>query len=500
MDSQKQFALRINCGSDEDYTDTQGRKWVPDIGFGSGPVVNHGPIDIARTTDSTKYRTERQGGGPGVYNIEIPNGTYYVIFHFAENNMRVTWPKHRLFDIYVQGERIPDIDIFGDTGGWSRAMTRKIRVSVTNSSMWITYTHNAWFPAVVNGIEILSDDYEQPGIPVVSPKQLLAVNGDGITLLKWSTAQGADCYNIKRKSSGEYEFAAIANGIFGNKYVDRNLTNGQKYEYAVSAVYQGVESENSPETDACPQKAELQPYGHLPENIELGVGQGINMKFVLIPPGQFVMGSPAWEKGRVRDEEQHMVTITKPFYMGIYEVTQEQYEAVMGYNPSHPINLGKKKPVDTIRQSEAVEFCRKLSGITGRKLRLPTEAEFEYAARGGSSDAFFFGNDGGMLKEYCWGLHDRRISHEVGLLKPNPFGLYDIIGNVWEWVSDWYKYEYENDEINGIDPVGPDNTGLLICRGGCSFNGPELQRCAARHMQDPRYRDNALGMRVVMEA
>lgn len=495
MQEQKAFMLRINCGSDQDYIDSQGRLWISDKGVVTGEKRDHGPVDIVRTDDSTIYRADRCGAH---YLITVPNGSYTIVLHFCENDSKISAEGQRLFDAYVQGRRIPDIDIFKETGWRSRALVKKIQADVTNGKLRITFTSNA-NPALINAIEVLSTDAKQPPVTISSPNNLLAASGDGIVLLKWSTAQGADYYNIKRITPGTSGYVTIASNVIGNKFIDSGLANGVTYKYAVSAIFLQGESSNSPQIEACPRAAELQPWSHLPGNVELDMGKGQKMQFVLIPPGQFIMGSPVWERYRARGEEQHMVTITKPFYMGLYEVTQAQYEAVMGYNPSHPVNIGEKKPVDTVSYTDAVEYCNRVSGITGRHLRLPTESEFEYALRAGSTDAYFFGNGTDKLAEYCWYSQGRRISSDVGILKPNPFGLYDINGNVWEWVSDWYKPEYENDTENNIDPAGPKETAMRNFRGGCAFNDAAWQRCASRHPVHSDYTDNAIGMRLVLD-
>ena len=160
------------------------------------------------------------------------------------------------------------------------------------------------------------------------------------------------------------------------------------------------------------------------------------MVLVPIPAGEFTMGSPESEKDRKDNETQHLVKITKPYYLGAYEVTQEQYERVMGKNLSD--SKGENKPVENVRWSEAVEFCRKLSEKEGVEYRLPTEAEWEYACRAGTSTAYSFGNDESQLGKYAWYRDNSISTHPVGELKPNTWGLYDMHGNVWEWCQDLY--------------------------------------------------------------
>jgi formylglycine-generating enzyme required for sulfatase activity len=175
----------------------------------------------------------------------------------------------------------------------------------------------------------------------------------------------------------------------------------------------------------------------------------LGMKLNLIPPGEFAMGSPKSEPGRWDDETQHLVKITKPFYLSAHEVTQAQYEQVMGKNPSYFSVSGNGKgrvsgdtsqlPVERVSWNDAVEFCRKLSDEEGVEYRLPTEAEWEYACRAGTTTAYSFGNDVAQLGEYAWYAdNSENTSHAVGEKKPNAWGLYDMHGNVWEWCQDWF--------------------------------------------------------------
>ena len=180
------------------------------------------------------------------------------------------------------------------------------------------------------------------------------------------------------------------------------------------------------------------------------ITNSIGMKLVLIPKGTFMMGSPESEKGRYENETEHEVTISKDYYLGVYEVTQAQYEKVMGNNPSHfqgaiVGNENADLPVENVPWHDAVEFCKKLSELpeekkAGRVYRLPTEAQWEYACRAGSKTAYSFDDEEGLLPVYGWfyrNSSDR--THTVGLLEPNAWGLYDMHGNVWEWCSDWHE-------------------------------------------------------------
>ena len=200
----------------------------------------------------------------------------------------------------------------------------------------------------------------------------------------------------------------------------------------------------------------------------IDLGKGIKLDMVLIPAGKFKMGSPASEKGRfnpaskigseVGDETQHEVTLTKPFYMGKFEVTQEQWETVMGNNPSSKTK-GAKLPVTDVSWNDSKEFIKKLNASTKGNYRLPSEAEWEYACRAGTSTVYSFGDN---LTNSDANINGGGIK-AVGSYKPNAFGLYDMHGNVFEWCEDWYG-DYPAGAIT--DPKGPAIEKCHISRGG----------------------------------
>jgi formylglycine-generating enzyme required for sulfatase activity len=226
----------------------------------------------------------------------------------------------------------------------------------------------------------------------------------------------------------------------------------------------------------------------------IDLGNGVCMEFVLIPAGTFNMGSPEGEKDRAEDEgPTHQVVMSKPFYLGKYEVTQDQYLAVMGTNPSH--FRGRNLPVETISWDDATAFCRKVGG------RLPTEAEWEYACRAGSETRLSYGDDlkYTQLGNYAWyGSNSNKTTHAVGQKKPNSFGLYDMHGNVYEWCQDWYAKSYQN--VSGTDPKGPSSGECRVCRGSSWIISASCCRSARRFNCLPRDTLTFVGFRVALDS
>jgi formylglycine-generating enzyme required for sulfatase activity len=280
-----------------------------------------------------------------------------------------------------------------------------------------------------------------------------------------------------------------------------------------------------------PQEGRQTAWGKEVEN-------SIGMRLVRIPLGKFQMGSPALEEGRHQGEEQHEVELTKEFWMGIHEVTQKQFKAVMGYNPSHFSNEGTGRegekypdakpaggrdkvvdtdtadfPVENVSWEETKEFCDKLSALAGerragRKYRLPSEAEWEYCCRGGASSyqTFHLGNSlsssqanfngknsygrapkGPYLERTC----------QAGSYPANAFGLFDLHGNVWEWCADWYDENYYANSPRR-DPRGPAEGSSRVFRGGGWHSSGISCRSAYRGGIEPACRYYALGFRVAL--
>ncbi|MDR1920387.1 MAG: formylglycine-generating enzyme family protein [Candidatus Adiutrix sp.] len=235
----------------------------------------------------------------------------------------------------------------------------------------------------------------------------------------------------------------------------------------------------------------------------------IGMEFVLIPAGSFVMGAPeseskAWASlpGRPdRDVLPHQVTISQPFYLGKYEVTQGQWAAVMGDNPSRYRFEGENNPVENVSWDDIQVFIQKLNQKDGTdRYRLPTEAEWEYAARAGTTSAYSFGDDDSELGRYAWHQGNARATtHPVGQKEPNAWGLYDMYGNVWELTADWYGANYYADSP-ASDPRGPSSGTDRVHRGGSFVSAAAQCRSAYRLPCPPGTYNSNFGFRLAISA
>jgi formylglycine-generating enzyme required for sulfatase activity len=222
----------------------------------------------------------------------------------------------------------------------------------------------------------------------------------------------------------------------------------------------------------------------------------IGMEFVLISSGSFMMGADKNFEDAYDDETpRHWVTVSQPFYLGKYEVTQEEWIEVMGSNPSGFKGLGN--PVENVSWDDAGEFIRRLNQKEGHsRYRLPAEAEWDYAARAGSASAYSFGDDAGQLGRYAWyDGNSGDSTHPVGQKEPNAWGLYDIYGNVREWVNDRYGENYYRSS-HGTDPAGPSSGSSRVFRGGSRGSIARNCRSASRRNDTPDYRVDSLGFRL----
>ena len=300
----------------------------------------------------------------------------------------------------------------------------------------------------------------------------------------------------------------------------RNAISSKQYNALLSCVQRYAELKaNDPEAQSLREKIE--------KLTTLTTSNGMILR--LIPSGKFYMGShDSDEFMRNNEHPQHRVAITKPTYVGIYQVTQKQFNELMEYNPSTSV-VCDTNPVDSVSWFSAVEFCNKLSereGISpfyqideakrrvnksiesadvtvlgGNGFRLPTEAEWEFACRAGSITPWCFGDLVLDVGQYAWYYDNAQLeTHSVGGKKPNGWGLYDMHGNVMEWCNDWYNDFYYQQDLPEEDPMGP-NDGLgRVLRGGAWQFGAEATRSAYRNSANPDSTSNVIGFRVVRNA
>ena len=238
----------------------------------------------------------------------------------------------------------------------------------------------------------------------------------------------------------------------------------------------------------------------------------MDLKLKWIAAGSFQTGSPSGELGRGSDERQHEVTLTQGYWLGAHEVTQAQWQSVMGSNPSK--FKGSRNPVEQVSWEDAMAFCKKLTErefLAGRlpagwRYTLPTEAQWEYACRAGTRSAFHYGNrlDSRMANfdgNYPYGGAStgeyRNKTVAVGSFQSNAWGLYDMHGNVWEWCSDRYG-DYPSGSV--VDPTGARSGSVRVNRGGSWFSGARFCRSAIRYGNSPGVRGNDLGFRLALSS
>jgi formylglycine-generating enzyme required for sulfatase activity len=233
----------------------------------------------------------------------------------------------------------------------------------------------------------------------------------------------------------------------------------------------------------------------------------VAMEMVWIEPGTFLMGSPASEPGREADEgPQHEVVISRGFWLGKYEVTQAQWRSAITppAGTLHQIREIPDCPVSYVSWRDVQTFIEQLNQAEGAQVyRLPTEAEWEYACRAGTTARWSHGDDENRLGDYAWYWlnawnAEEKYIHGRGMKKPNPWGLYDMYGNVFEWVQDWYAENYYRNSP-GVDPRGPETGTLRVARGGHMASFARQVRSACRARADLTLRSQFLGVRLVRQ-
>jgi formylglycine-generating enzyme required for sulfatase activity len=306
---------------------------------------------------------------------------------------------------------------------------------------------------------------------------------------------------LRMRAGSWYQQAVpqLAGALAGLK-VKQRLEEIGKLDRAIATVSRRLGSSTSPPLAIAPfdERTAKQHQAAWAKHLGVPVLQtnSIGMRFVLIPPGEFVTGSLNSEGAQTAERTQHRVRITKPFLFGVYEVTQADYQRVMGTNPSKAQG-DPRRPVEQVSWNEAQDFCRRLSRDEGKVYRLPTEAEWEYACRAGTTTRYSFGDNEKLTDQYAWSSQNSgKKTQAVGRLRPNAFGLFDVHGNVWEWCADWHgERAYANFPLD--DPTGPTTGSHRVYRGGGWYNSTGHAASASRGRYSSAMRSSIVGFRVV---
>ncbi|MCH8048224.1 MAG: formylglycine-generating enzyme family protein [Planctomycetes bacterium] len=323
------------------------------------------------------------------------------------------------------------------------------------------------------------------GVKILKGQQLagrsLRLSKHGLDLVRTSSGWQRNAKTVKALTAAQDLVNTVRLGVHLDKLAAKHGNNTESGE-----------TENSDRASAL--------------NAKRVIINSIGMKFTLIPAGEFMMGSPENAKFRYDDQDPvHRVKLTKPFYLGVHEVTQGEFEKVMGTSPwkgGKYVKEGSDYAASYISWDDAVEFCKKLSAKEGRTYRLPTEAEWEYACRAGSKTAYSFGADSSKLGAYAWNFDNayeigEKYAHLVGQKRANAFGLYDMHGNVWEWCQDWYDKEYYAKSPR-VDPEGSSTDVSRVRRGGSWDRIGGFCRSALRNWLSPGLRNYDLGFRAAL--
>ena len=231
------------------------------------------------------------------------------------------------------------------------------------------------------------------------------------------------------------------------------------------------------------------------DNISIPVKDGVSIDMVRVEAGTFTMGATPEMKDPYSDEKPtHQVTLTNDYYIDKYEVTQALWQAVMGNNPSN--FKGDNLPVENVSWDDCQEFISKLNRITGKKFRLPTEAEWEYAARGGNKSRGYQYSGSSNLSDVSWYTSNSgRKTHTVGSKQANELGIYDMSGNVWEWCQDWKGTYISSSQVN---PTGANSGSYRVIRGGSWIRTARYCRSSCRYSSSPGGRNIGLGLRLIL--
>ena len=303
----------------------------------------------------------------------------------------------------------------------------------------------------------------------------------------------------------------LLNGVVSAQSL-RSILKGGSSSLSVSGYYAVPSKSNSPQSNTSSGSAistsqdnsdlpqttmdnSFHTNPDLPSTITITVGN-VSLEMIKVEAGTFIMGCTSEQGGDCNSDESpcHRVTISSDFYIGKYEVTQDLWEEVMGTNPSE--YKGSDRPVERVSWNDCMAFCDELRRMTGKHFRLPTEAEWEYAARGGNKTTNAKYSGSASVDKVAWyGGNSVNQTHPVGKLRANELGIYDMSGNVWEWCSDWCGSYGSGSQT---DPYGASSGQSRVLRGGCWCSGAGACRVSYRDRISPSFRSYYFGFRVVL--
>ena len=301
-----------------------------------------------------------------------------------------------------------------------------------------------------------------------------------------------DALENSRNANSEVEFDHRLKSANTGTSLDACLENIQTYvQFQLSPVLEAKKAKEEQERSNAAFRSQQEAQLALQRQQE--IRKGLNLDFVDIPAGSFLMGSNDYDN----EKPIHQVTL-KAFQMSKYPITQKQYHSVMGNNPSN-FQGDENHPVEQVSWDDAVAFCKKLSKMTGQNVKLPSEAQWEYACRAGSTGKYFFGDDVNQLKEYAWyNENSGSKTHPVGEKLANSWGLHDMHGNVWEWCEDVWHEDYNGAPVDGSVWLTGGEQTIRSLRGGSWYDGVILCRSAIRHRYVAGKRNYFVGFRVVV--
>ena len=415
----------------------------------------------------------------------LPAPSHLEIQQIAINQCRLTWRDNSQTESAFRIARKQDDQAWNESyASLGRDVEEYIDEEVSLGS---NYTYK-----VIAFYEDIDSDSSEASINITfNAPTNLQISQESLSSIKltWEdNCPGEEGFKISRKKDDEDwvdEFALVGENIV--EYLDNSVQSFSNYSYRIRAYYHDVTS------------------SYVENYISL-----IPVNFVLLPAGTFTMGNTRGQ-GYSDEEPTHQVTLSS-FFIGKYEVMQADYQTVMGINPSY--FSGQDKPVESISWFDAVLFCNALSieqGLTpcyntatwfcdfsANGYRLPTEAEWEYAARGSSNNPDYLYSGSDDIENVAWNSSNSSSqTHDVGTKNPNSLGIYDMSGNVWEWCNDWYGLYSSSAQT---DPVGPATGSYRVFRGGCWCSSASYCRVAIRNYVYPTSGSISIGFRLARRA